>query len=260
MLRRYTSFLFALCATLSVFQSLHAQSWSDNLIYNGDFALSKVQTSEGKVVLEGWEKNSDMLVLAASSSWRLNGSFAGIKDTHGDRALVVLDGTYRYGSDANHRLTLTKGQRYVFAIKHSSFNDGSDSGIDVKIALSGDRPAPSVVPTTVKRSLPASPVGISYRNSLVDHVVYFTAPVSGDYILSVTTHDLVCFTDLCLSPDTRPLGDVDCDGDVDVDDLDEQSTFLLQKHSDWQGRADVTGDNALSIGDLTTLVRLLMAK
>lgn len=258
MLRRFSTIILSLCASFAISTQLFAQDWSRNLIYNGDLAQTAVQLSEGKVVLEGWEKNSDMMVVANSSTWRLGGSFSGVKGSRANRVLVVLDGTFRYGTDATHRLTLTAGQRYTFAVKHSSFYDNTDTGIDVKISPSNG--GASVLPLMVKRSLPENVKTISDANALRNDVVYFTAPVTGDYILSITTPGIVCLTDFCLSVDQRPLGDVDCDGDVDIDDLADQSKILLEMQNDWQGRADVTGDNKLSIQDISKLVSLLMSK
>ncbi|MBR6284445.1 MAG: PKD domain-containing protein [Muribaculaceae bacterium] len=70
------------------------------------------------------------------------------------------------------------------------------------------------------------------------------------------------FTVVQMAASTRPRGDVNGDGNVDIDDVNILINIILEQDNanNYGGRADITGDSLTDIEDVNTLINIILTQ
>ena len=80
--------------------------------------------------------------------------------------------------------------------------------------------------------------------------------------INLSTMAYMEFTNTQAGGTTYLLGDMNCDGNVDVSDINAIINIMLGKAqaSDFVGIADVTGDNSIDVSDVNAVINIMLGK
>ena len=119
---------------------------------------------------------------------------------------------------------------------------------------------PSMSPvSTEPKAVSSNPNVAAVR--IINGEVQVVGITEGTTMITVGSADGYAFTDTCIVTVYTELGDVNCDGFINISDVTRMIDYLLNDNSSGikEGNADVNRDNCTNISDVTRIIDFLLS-
>jgi len=157
---------------------------NDNLVYDGDWAITPANETSGTHDIVGWTPLSNMRLVLKDTS-----KYPGLNDASQKAAVFCWNGTYQYGTTSGYELHLKANTVYELSLKFSGWT-GSVGKVQVSVLNGTDGLA--------QTDLGGASKGINSSGSLVSKRLLFKSGAGGNYTLSISANGNFVFTDVVL--------------------------------------------------------------